>query len=450
MDETRLPHRKLNPALTLARKLRTLDYFTLGFGTMVGVGWLVVMDDWLGRGGPLGAILGFAIGGAALLPIGYVYGRLAIELPDAGSEIAYTEKVFPAGISFATGWMMTLAYIIVCPWESVAIGKIAAFIFPSLNSLPLYRVGGNLVYLPQLAIGLLLAAVITGLNYRGIRSSATFQNWATFGLLALFVIFASFGVAHGSTRNFTPPFSRSGWVSVLLVIQIVPYFMTGFESVPKCAEEANPGFRSRGFFRAILAAILVGIAFYTAVIAVVAYIYPWQMLTRRSFATAFAFERALGNHWIVDIIFAAALFSLLKVYNGNFIAGARLVFAMGRRGLLDRRMAYVEPSNRTPAAAILAIGLVSAAATFMGESILVPITEVGALASAAGWLATCVSYLRMKPRPAQCAVAGLGGAVSLAIILMKLIPFVPGHFTGYEYLALGLWAAAGWALKKSH
>jgi amino acid transporter len=59
---------------TLARKLRVVDYFTLGWGTMVGVGWLVVMDDWLLRGGPLGGVLGFAIGGALLLPIGYVYG----------------------------------------------------------------------------------------------------------------------------------------------------------------------------------------------------------------------------------------------------------------------------------------------------------------------------------------------------------------------------------------
>ena len=32
---------------TLARKLRAVDYFTLGWGTMVGVGWLVIMDDWL-------------------------------------------------------------------------------------------------------------------------------------------------------------------------------------------------------------------------------------------------------------------------------------------------------------------------------------------------------------------------------------------------------------------
>jgi hypothetical protein len=37
---------------TLARKLRLTDYFSLAFGTMVGVVWLVVMDDWLERGGP--------------------------------------------------------------------------------------------------------------------------------------------------------------------------------------------------------------------------------------------------------------------------------------------------------------------------------------------------------------------------------------------------------------
>ena len=61
---------------TLARKLRITDDFTLGWGTMVGVGWLIVMDDWLSRGGALGALLGFAIGGVALLPIGWVYTSL--------------------------------------------------------------------------------------------------------------------------------------------------------------------------------------------------------------------------------------------------------------------------------------------------------------------------------------------------------------------------------------
>ena len=203
---------------------------------MVGVGWLIVMDDWLGRGGPLGAILGFAIGGALLLPIGYVYGQLVTAIPDAAGEIAYTAKVFPRTVSFVTGWMMVLAYFIVCPWEAVAVGRIASYVFPALNSTELYRVGGKPVYLPHLVIGLALTGLLTMLNYRGIRLSATFQNWTAFGTLVLFAVFVGFGAAHGSAANLVPVFSHgSVWLSIFLVIQIVPYFMTGFESVVKAS-----------------------------------------------------------------------------------------------------------------------------------------------------------------------------------------------------------------------
>jgi len=99
---------------------------------MVGAGWLVLMDDWLGRSRPLGAILGFALGGVLLLPVGYVYGQWVQRLPDAAGEAAYTAQVFPPVVSYFTGWMM-LAYFIVCPWEAVAVGKLVAYIFPSLN-----------------------------------------------------------------------------------------------------------------------------------------------------------------------------------------------------------------------------------------------------------------------------------------------------------------------------
>src|ERR1700740_2759281 len=221
---------------TLARKLRVVDYFTLGGGTMVGVGWLVVMDDWLLRGGSLGALLGFVIGGSVLLPIGWGYGQLVVVMPEPAGEIAYTAAVFPRSVSFATGWMMTLAYFIVCPWEAVAVGRIAAYVFPGLDSMEIYRIAGRPVYLPHLIVGLTLTAFLTILNYRGVRLSATFQNWTSFGTLALFVVFVGLGVTRGSRTNFSPLFTHAPLISVLLVIQIVPYFMTGFESVGKAAE----------------------------------------------------------------------------------------------------------------------------------------------------------------------------------------------------------------------
>jgi len=427
----------------LARKLRVVDYFTLGWGTMVGVGWLVVMDDWLLRGGVLGAVLGFALGGALLLPVGYVYGKLVTAMPDASGEVAYTAKVFPRWVSFATGWMMVLAYFIVCPWEAVAVGKIASYVVPALDSMELYRIAGQPVYLPRLAIGLGLTGLLTLLNYRGIRLSATFQNWTTFGTLALFVVFVSLGVSNGSKQNFAPLFTHSPFVSILLVLQIVLYFMTGYESVAKTAEEAHLGFHGRGFFKAIWLAIVVGALFYVIVIAAVGYVAPWRELTREPFMTAVAFERAVGSRWIVSVILAAALLSLFKVFNGNFIAASRLLFGMGRRGLVERRIGEVHARNQTPATSVLCIGGGTAVCTFLGDAILVPVTEVGSVATAVGILAACAAYYRMIAVSSQRTVAAVGCGVGLTMILMKVVPGIPGHFDIYEGLALGVWAGLG-------
>jgi basic amino acid/polyamine antiporter, APA family len=434
--------------ISLARTLRLADFFSLGFGAMIGVGWLVVMDDWLIRGGPLGAILAFLIGGAVLLPIGIVYGNLVRTMPDAAGEIAYTAAVFPRTVSFATGWMMLLAYYIVCPWEAVAIGRIAGYLFPALNSIELYRVAGKSVFLPHLVIGLALTAFLTLLNYRGIRLSATFQNWATFGVIVLTLSFVGAGAAHGSVENFQPLFSGPAIVSVLLVLQIVPYFMTGFESIGKASEEASAEFQPRRFMLAILLAVIVGATFYATVIAAVSYVAPWQTIVHERFATAVAFERALGSRWIVRVIMSAALLSLLKVYNGNLVAASRLLFALGRRGLADYRLGRVHPVNQTPSTAVVCIGVATALLMLAGESLLVPISEVGSLASALGWMASCAAYLRMRPLSIGRAAATTGLVVTSLMILMKVFPGTPGHFTIHEWLALGTWLLLGLLLRR--
>src|SRR5215469_187518 len=169
--------------MQLARQLRTVDFFTLGWGTMIGAGWLVVMDDWLSRGGSAGATLGFALCGLALMPVAWVYGQLVAAMPDAGAELAYAAAVMPRRASFFAGWLMIPAYLVVCPWEAVAIGKILARIFPALDRGTLYYVGGNPVRLPAIAIGVGLIVAIACLNHRGISSTARLQNWSSFIIL---------------------------------------------------------------------------------------------------------------------------------------------------------------------------------------------------------------------------------------------------------------------------
>jgi len=427
----------------LDKTLGLLEYFTFGFGSMVGVGWLVLMDDWLGRGGPGGAMLGFLLGGLLLLPIALTYARLVRDIPDAGAEIAYTERVFPPFLSFATGWIMVLAYAIVCPWEAAAIGNLLARVFPAMNALPLYEIAGKTITLPRLIAGLGLTALVATVNYRGIRPTGRLQNWTTLGLLALFAMFTALGFARGSPATVAPLFTQAGpFVSVLLVLQIVPYFMTGFESVAKGSEEARPGFDPRDFGRAITLAVLAGSAFYVLVVGAVSFVYPWRELVSNHLGTEAAFARAFGSTAIAQLILVAAFLSLFKVMNGNFMAATRMLLALGRRGLVHPSLGAVHPLFGTPRVAIILLAALTAAAALLGDALLVPVTEVGALAAGVGWCAACVAFVRRGGGGGK-ALAISGGFVSFAIVLLKVIPSVPGSFTTPEWIALAAWCALG-------
>jgi hypothetical protein len=95
----------------------------------------------------------------------------------------------------------------------------------------------------------------------------------------------------------------------------------------------------------------------------------------------------------------------------------------------------------------------------LGDAILVPITEVGSVACALGWAATCAAYLwlgRSGKLPLQSRLSGsqrsiavFGFVVAAAMLLMKIVPAIPGHFTVYEWLALGIWIAIGATVRRS-
>lgn len=434
-------------APALRRVMRAGDYFTLAFGSIVGVGWMILMEDWLKRGGPAGAMLGFLLGGVALIPVVWVYGRLAARLPEAGTEIAYAAAVYPAGMSFATGWAMVFANAIVCPFEAVAIGRVAGYAVPALNSVELYQVAGYPVYLPHLLLGLGTAAAITAINYRGITQSALLQNVTTCGLLAIFALFATLGLVRGSVENLPPYFAGSGsqgiLLSIIAVLPIVPYYMMGFETIPKCSEEAAGGFAPARFVRVMFLALGVATVFYVTVIAVVALLQPWQQLDMQ-FATVVAFERAFGWPWLVQLIMLGALLSLIKVFNGNFLASTRLLYALGQRGLLGGGLGRVHRRYQTPYVAIALVGTLTVAGMLLGRAILVPVSEVGSLCGAGVWLTTALAYLRGAagtPASGGDVAGGAAVVVSYGLLLIAAWEFGP-----YHWLALALWSGLGLAL----
>jgi amino acid transporter len=426
--------------------MRARDFFALAFGSIVGIGWMLLLNTWLERGGPLGAVLGFLIGGLALVPVVFVYGRLAARMPEAGSEIAYTAVVFPRWLSFAAGWAMALGYVIVCPFEAIGMGQLAAYAFrEQMDTLELYRIAGKPVYLPHLLLGVGTTLAIVVINYRGVRQSTVLQNVTTYGLLAIFALFATLGLLRGDPSNLPPLFApgRGALLSVLMVLQIVPYYLTGFETIPKCSEEAIGGFAPRRFMGVMFLALGVGTFFYMTVAGVVALLQPWQSLLNVEYPTAAAFERAFGWPWLVHLMMIGVALSLVKVYNGNFLAGTRLLYAMGRSKLLGGPLGTAHARFQTPAAAILLIGAFGFLGPFLGKAILDPISEVGSLAVTLGWTATSLAFCCGAGgalRPGAWLLGACGVVVSgvLAVI-------VATGFGRFEWLALAGWVVFGLA-----
>jgi hypothetical protein len=101
----------------------------------------------------------------------------------------------------------------------------------------------------------------------------------------------------------------------------------------------------------------------------------------------------------------------------------------------------------------------TAMAAMFGDAILVPITEVGSLAVGVGWLSACAAYLVRRAASKgngysneSATMAWAGAAVSVAIVLMKVVPGVPGSFTSAEWIAFSAWTGVGlafWLLRPS-
>lgn len=56
--------------------LSAWDVLVIAFGAMIGWGWVVYTGDWITKGGVLGGMIGFLIGGIMIYFVGLTYAEL--------------------------------------------------------------------------------------------------------------------------------------------------------------------------------------------------------------------------------------------------------------------------------------------------------------------------------------------------------------------------------------
>lgn len=86
------------------KKVNSIDFFCIGFGAIVGVGWAVSINNWMeSSGGPLAAALGYVMALLIMIPVALCYCELCSALPVSGGGMSYAFRAFGDEVAFVSG-----------------------------------------------------------------------------------------------------------------------------------------------------------------------------------------------------------------------------------------------------------------------------------------------------------------------------------------------------------
>jgi len=284
------------------------------------------------------------------------YARLAAAYPVAGSAYTYVGKTVDSRVGFLVGWAVLLDYLFL-PMVIWLIG--ASYLNAQFPSVP------NAVWV------LAFIALTTFLNILGIkvadRANFVLMAFQTL-VLILFVVFAILFIVGangaGGLVNSSPFVGiDASFGAITAGAAVAAYCFLGFDAVTTFTEEAiDP---RRTVPKAIMLVALLGGGIFVAVSYVTQLVHPGGTF-ENSGSAAFDIAGQIGGA-LFSAIFVAGL--VVAQFTSGLAAQAsasRLIFAMGRDGVLPRRLfGSVNAKLKTPVTGIVVIGLVGLAALFL-------------------------------------------------------------------------------------
>jgi APA family basic amino acid/polyamine antiporter len=377
--------------------------------------------------------------------------------PRAGGQYHFLKEAYGPLWGFLFGWTSFLV-IMTGGIATIAVGfgeYLGAFI-PFFSSSQMWHIAQIgpwpwTVNGAQLA-GALALALLTGINYLGLRQGALVQNLAT-GLKTLAVVgLAGVGllVLPAASPDWLAPLPSSGLVSGLgLGMLAVLWTYDGWYVLTFSAGEMRTPARSlpRG--------LIAGTLSVTALYLVVNWVYlralpPLEMGQTQRVGEAAA-NALFGQHG-ARVVTATILLAMFGCLASNILCCSRIYLPMAQDRLFFGALARIHPRYRIPSTSLLAQGAWAVALALSGtyEQLYTWATFASVLFQAATGAALFV--LRRKrpevPRPYRAWghpwLTGLFVAACLALVLVTLVQSPRGSLMGLLLVASGVPAYRWW------
>ncbi|GAB2767296.1 amino acid permease [Amycolatopsis magusensis] len=395
----------------LKRRLRGRDLVGFGVGIIIGTGIFTLAGvEAKTHAGPavtLSFVIGAVVAGLAAL----CYAELASSVPTAGSAYTYAFATLGEVFAWIIGWDLLLEFAL----GAAVVSRGWSGYLANLLGLPPEWFGED----ATINVGaVLIIAVLTVVAVAGIKQSALFTNVLVVVKVAVCLLILGIGVFFVKASNLTPfiPPARPagedadvlhqpvveaglgleqsafGLAGVLTAAAIVFFAYTGFEALANLGEETkNP---RKDLRVGILGALGICALLYIGVSLVLTGMVPFTDIDEGA-PLADAFD-SVGMHWISALISLGAVTGLTSVMMVELVTIGRIGFAMGRDGLLPKKLGTVHPRWGTPhRVTIIGAVLIALLAAFVPITELSDMVSIGAL-SAMIIVAIAVPVLRRK------------------------------------------------------
>ncbi len=306
---------------------------------------------------------------ATMIFTAFSYAAMVRAYPVAGSAYTYTTRTFGPHTGFLAGWSLLLDYLFLPMINYLVIGIYLNAQFPSV---PLF-------------VWVLAAIVlVTVLNIVGITTIAR-VNAAIIAVQAVFVVvFVALAIRSisGSPVDAAAPFTGDGSVVGLAAVlggaAVLALSFLGFDAVSTMAEEAQEP--RRDIPRAILLVTLGGGLLFVVVSYLAQAALPATTFEDPDSAALEVMLRVGGQ--VMSTFFVAAY--VAGAFGSALTSQAsvtRVMYAMGRDGVLPRALGRLNRRFRTPVLAIVIVSVVSLTAEVISLALLASLVSFGALAA---------------------------------------------------------------------
>ncbi len=303
----------------------------------------------------LGAPASLLYCGIPMLGIAIAYHHLNKMGANAGAAYAWVGRVIHPFLGFLTGWSLVVSATIFMVAGSLPAGQVTLSLF-----------SGSLAGHTWLVtvVGAVWFLVMAYFVARGVRVTANAQ-WIMSSIeVALLVVFAILGIAHGhkhvsfslSWLGFGHFGSYAGFVGGAL---IAAFYYWGWDVSSNLGEETSDSEKNSGA-GGIIGVIIVFLLFELFTIAINMDMTPSQ-ISNSSSNVLEAFGQVVGHGVGAKLMIIAVMLSTIATLETTLIQVTRSLFSMSREQTLPKPFGKLHPQWKTPAfatAVIVVIALV--------------------------------------------------------------------------------------------